>query len=240
MEKLSELKVQLIKVGQRHILYDVDLIEHPDENLFSPQKKAIRRVATGRADAVFYHHQGLNLVCKHYHRGGMVARWMGDRYFGVKLNKTRAFAEFKLLQQLHHLGLPVPVPVAASVIQQGLFYQADLVTKEITQVTPVAEILMQRAKDETFWRSIGTCIKSFHDHNVYHADLNARNILIGENEEIHLIDFDKGAIRHLGDAWKTSNLARFQRSLQKYVSNEEKFNFTPNDWNALLAGYYNH
>lgn len=208
--------------------------------MFSPKPETIRCVATGRADAVFYHHQELDLVCKHYHRGGMVARWMGDRYFGAKLNNTRAFAEFKLLQHLHQLGLPVPVPVAASVIRQGLFYRADLVTKEISQVTPLAELLMQQAKDETFWRGIGSCIKSFHDHDVYHADLNARNILMGRNGEVHLIDFDKGAVRYLGDAWKTSNLARFQRSLQKHVANEEKFNFTPNDWNALLAGYYNH
>ena len=41
---------------------------------------------------------------------------------------------------------------------------------------------------------------------------------LGVPFELHLIDFDKGRIRYLGESWKASNLARLQRSLLKFKS----------------------
>ncbi len=55
--------------------------------------------------------------------------------------------------------------------------------------------------------------------------------------DVYLIDFDKGCVRHLGEAWKASNLARLQRSLLKFKSLNAAFHFSQDDWEALLAGY---
>lgn len=213
------------------------LIEHPDKALFSPGPAKIRlKTAEGRGEAIFYEHQGLSLVLKHYHRGGLVAKLNNDRYLRRRLEYTRSFKEWRLLSQLQAFGLPAPVPVAASVIKKGLFYRADLVTREITGVTTLADLLMEKTLDQKTWQAIGSCIQSFHDRDVYHADLNARNILVGDSN-IYLIDFDKGAIRYLGDAWKASNLTRLKRSLLKFQSKTADFHFTDENWKALLAGY---
>lgn len=237
MTESSEQNARIQKIGQRHILYDARLIEHPDEALFSPETAETRlKTAEGRGDAVFFEKQGRQLVLKHYHRGGWVARFNNDHYLGRQLDSTRSFKEWRLLAQLQLLGLPAPVPVAASVIKKGLFYQADLVTIEITGVKTLADVLLENEQDENAWQRLGRCIRRFHDHDVYHADLNARNILLGEND-IHLIDFDKGAIRQLGEAWKASNLNRLKRSLLKFKTSSQSFYFTEENWGWLLAGY---
>lgn len=195
-----------------------------------------KTVAVGRGEAQFYAHQGHHLVLKQYLRGGMVAALLGDRYFGFKSEQTRSFKEFRLLQQLQKLALPAPKPVAASALQSGLFFRAALITVEIPRAQTLADHLMLSALDDKQWQAIGRCIRHFHNHDVYHADLNARNILLSENK-VYLIDFDKGAFRYLGDSWKASNLARLKRSLLKFKSLNQVFHFEESNWKQLLQGY---
>jgi 3-deoxy-D-manno-octulosonic acid kinase len=136
------------------------------------------------------------------------------------------------------MKLPVPTPVAASCIKHGIFYRADLITRQINNVVTLADHLLKSECDDAGWRAIGSSIKRFHNASVYHADLNARNILLNtETDQVFLIDFDKGSIRYLGDSWKASNLARLQRSLLKFKSLSAVFHFNPDNWNALLDGY---
>jgi len=225
-------------MDQCHILYDAALIEHPDEALFCPESRptADKTVAVGRGEAQFYQYQGHDLVLKRYLRGGMVARLLADRYFGLKHEHSRAFKEFRLLLQLQRLGLPAPRPVAASAVQSGLFFRAALITLEIPDAETLADRLMSSALDDSGWQQVGRCIRQFHNHNVYHADLNARNILLSENK-VYLIDFDKGAFRYLGESWKASNLARLKRSLLKFKALNKIFYFEEADWKSLLEGY---
>lgn len=233
----SEKNARSLKLGQRHILYDATLIEHPDEALFSPElQETGLKTAEGRGEAIFYEYHGLNLVLKHYHRGGLAAHLSNDHYLRRPLDFTRSFKEWELLNRLQALNLPAPVPVAASVIKSSLFYQADLVTIEITNATTLADLLFESSLGQEKWQDIGSCIRRFHDQDVYHADLNARNILVGDYN-VYLIDFDKGAIRYLGDSWKASNLTRLKRSLLKFEAKSEQFHFTEDDWRSLLAGY---
>ena len=187
---------------------------------------------------MFFKHDGVDLVLKHYQRGGKMAALLGDRYIGVNCDKSRSFNEWRLLSTMRGLDLPVPVPVAASCTRHGLFYRADLVTRQINNVSTLADHLLQRDCEQALWQNIGTCIRRFHEASVYHADLNARNILLNaDSGDVYLIDFDKGAMRYLGDAWKASNLARLQRSLLKFKSQNEDFHFEQDDWKALLDGY---
>lgn len=239
----SEQNAQILRIGQRHILYDAALIEHPDEALFSPANTETRlKTAEGRGDAIFFEYPGsketLPCVLKHYHRGGMIARLINDHYLGCRVEHTRSFKEWRLLHYLQELELPAPVPLAASVIQKGLSYQADLVTREITGVETLADLLMANELDQNTWHNVGKCIRRFHDNDVYHADLNARNILVAD-KDIYLIDFDKGAVRHLGESWKPSNMTRLKRSLMKFKAKPENFYFSEENWKWLLAGYRN-
>lgn len=217
------------------------MVEHPDESLFAHDAEALDtdNVATGRAHAVFFEHNGMKLVYKHYHRGGMIAPLMGDRYLGSRVENTRAFREWRLLDLMQSLKLPVPKPVAARVIQQGVFYRADLVTCEIENSTALADVLAEKMLNKAEWYRIGDCIARFHAKKIYHADLNARNILLNNaSSEASLVDFDRGVVRYLGEDWQQANLARLQRSLKKFSAANPAFHYNDYCWNSLLKGYY--
>jgi 3-deoxy-D-manno-octulosonic acid kinase len=218
------------------------LIEHPHAELFDIDKAQYQAdqqsLAEGRSHAVFFQYNGRDLVLKHYQRGGSMAALLGDRYIGADCNRSRSFREWRLLTQMRELELPVPAPVAASCVRHGMFYRADLITVRLDNVVTLADCLLQGECNEAGWAAVGSCIRRFHDASVYHADLNARNILLDtESNIVYLIDFDKGSMRFLGDSWKASNLARLQRSLLKFKSLNEVFHFEQSNWNALLDGY---
>ncbi len=66
--------------------------------------------------------------------------------------------------------------------------------------------------DDARWAAIGRCLRRFHDAGVQHADLNARNIMLGEQGEVWVLDFDRGRLRAPG-AWSGRVLDRLERSL---------------------------
>ena len=141
--------------------------------------------------------------------------------------------------------MPVPRAVAAHVRKSSLSYTADLITEEIKQARTLSDILSETRIEAAQWRKIGDCIRVFHQHDVYHADLNARNILLAataaqprpETGDVYLIDFDNSGFRPGSGSWKMANLARLKRSLLKFKRNDAGFNFDEADWSALLAGY---
>ena len=138
---------------------------------------------------------------------------------------------------MNGLGLPVPVAVAAHIDKGMLSYRADLITEELKQVETLSDVLSIRMLADEDWQEIGRCIKRFHQHDIYHADLNARNILFTEGLEVYLIDFDNSYIRLNSNAWKMANLSRLKRSLLKFKNSTDGFNFDEDNWSALLVGY---
>ena len=103
------------------------------------------------------------------------------------------------------------------------FYNWFIVTKFI--IKTLAEVLEKKAISAEQWKKVGACIKLFHQHDIYHADLNARNILLTESGDVYLIDFDNSDFRVGSDSWKMDNLTRLKRSLLKFKKNESCFNF---------------
>jgi 3-deoxy-D-manno-octulosonic acid kinase len=88
------------------------------------------------------------------------------------------------------------------------------------------------------WSEVGRVIARFHRNAVYHADLNARNILLNSAGQVFLIDFDKGRIRpRHRHRWAPSNLKRLLRSLNKCKRLNPRLCFSEADWACLLEGY---
>jgi len=181
-------------------------------------------------------------VLRHYYRGGLVAKLVRDSYFGRKPEKTRAFQEWCLLRTMRNLGLPVPLPVAARIITKGFLYHADLVTLQIQNSRTLADSLLDHPAPAALWQQVGRCIRKFHTHNICHADLNARNILLqktgtSDNPTVYLIDFDRGTIKKRGSSWQRLNLKRLRRSLNKFKQHNVGFHFNEANWESLLQGY---
>lgn len=232
-------EIQTTRSGNEWILFDAELIQ-PSAEYFScdslQNKGLVVGQSDGRGQTCFFKYHDQVFALRHYQRGGLIAKFLHDSYFGVCLKKTRAWQEWHLLYQLKALALPVPVPVAARVQQQGLFYKADLMTVFIKDSVTLASLLENTALTADIWQSIGRCISKFHLHNVHHSDLNAKNIMLDKNNEVYLIDFDQCGIRQHG-AWKLANLERLKRSLVKFKSKNSGFHFSENDWQQLLKGY---
>lgn len=222
------------------MIFDRQLVDNPSAGLFSPEflchKNAASAIASGRGEAFFFHYQGQEWVLRHYRRGGLISRFNSDTYFGFKPETSRAWQEFQLLAQMSSMGLPVPRPVAARAIMNNGIYTADLITVRIPDSSPLGEVLQRRPIKQRLWFEIGACLRHFHDCGVYHADLNAQNILIDHENKVYLIDFDRCSIKK-STWWKKFNLARLKRSLDKFLSNSTQFNYHPADWDSLCNGY---
>lgn len=227
--------------GSRHILYDPSFFPEPEEIAFDSEswagRDAIVGFAEGRGTTFFVNYQGQELALRHYHRGGLIARWSPDRYLWTGLETTRAWREMKLLQFLREKKLPVPRPVAAQVTHQGLFYTADIMTCRIAGAKTVSGLLQQESLETGYWVAMGGLVRCFHDFGVYHADLNANNILLEPGGRFYLIDFDRGRLRKKSGRWCQDNLDRLQRSLLKLKGLHDPFYFEQRDWENFLKGY---
>lgn len=204
-------------------------------NWFDPAfwgKKAAPVSAGGRGSAWFIELPGQSWVLRQYQRGGLVRKLVRSQYLYTGEKRVRSFAEFRLLQRMVAKGLPVPVPVAAMYNLKNGWYSASIVLERLGGVSPMGSIIEQ-LKDSD-WASIGHTIREFHDQNVFHADLNCFNILIGASG-VYVIDFDKGYIDPKADRdtpWKHSQLTRLKRSLRKVLTNN-----LDRGWRSLMQGY---
>lgn len=229
-----------ITTEKSHILYDADCIGQVDDTFFEPEawsaQNLVLDVAPGRGTTVFVRSGESAYALRHYQRGGIPARFSRDRYLWRGLERSRAWQEWKLLAELYRRGLPVPRPIAARVIHGGMTYQADIVTERLP-ARPLAEWLGQKRLSVAWLREVGAGIRRFHNEGIYHADLNARNVLLDDEGGIYLIDFDRGDMRKPSTRWQRANLERLRRSLEKFRRCERNFAFDDEDWKAILRGY---
>jgi 3-deoxy-D-manno-octulosonic acid kinase len=139
---------------------------------------------------------------------------------------------------MQKLALPTPKPIAYRTIRKGIFYKADLLSSRIKNAKDLVDILSEKALTDSQWQHIGRTIKRFHDNNIYHHDLNAHNILIDKQENVFLIDFDRGEIRTSHqNIWQKSNMDRLQRSFLKELERVPNFKWKKENWKLLLEGY---
>lgn len=175
-------------------------------------------------------------VLRKYQRGGLAARLSEDWYLWHGRESTRPFREFRLTAELHRAGLPVPRPLAARYLRSGLGYRADLITERIADAETLADRLQAgRAID---WAELGSLIARFHRKGLWHADLNAHNLLIDAHRKIWLIDLDRGRLRDPAAQWMQGNLRRLQRSLLKLGASNLIVGFSTSAWPQLISAYH--
>jgi 3-deoxy-D-manno-octulosonic acid kinase len=225
------------------ILYDTAILNQISEERFTPRGWKHARPVTGnlrsagRGQTLIVSDGQKEFVLRHYMRGGLIGRLVRDVYTWVSEERTRPFAEWRLLYKMRAMNLPVPRPVAARYRRSGTFYSADLLTERISGIEPLSQRIATAPCDAVFWRSLGAGLQRFHRHGVCHADLNAYNVQIGLGDQLWLLDFDRGSIRQPG-TWQAKNLARLHRSLKKIRGLDATIHWSEKDWRQLLDGYF--
>lgn len=226
-----------------HTLHDPELLPQSPEWLFSPEALAARGLisarSSGRRSAFTFSLHGQAFVLRHFWRGGLIGRLLQDSYLWTGYARSRPVREWRLLTQLSAEGLPVPRPAALRICRRGLSYRADLITVRLPAAHTLADHLQHGALEEALWRKVGAAIAQVHRRGAYHADLNARNILLGETEPgaVYLIDWDRGRLRRPARSWQRRNLARLRRSLEKLAGRLSPFHYSGNEFEHLLDGY---
>lgn len=237
----------LHRQGPVSILYDPEHLPEVPAELFRRDFLRNRETTamSGRGSALAFAHGEREWVLKRYERGGFVRRLSRDNYAFLGLGQTRMWREFHLLRWMRGKGLSVPTAAAARCVRTGPFtYRGSLITELLPSTETLADHLLRAPLSPERWRVIGEHLARFHALFVYHADLNARNILLAtgesENEGVYLLDFDKGRVIPAGRAiWAPKTLDRLHRSLEKFTRLHSQFHFSESDWEALLAGYQN-
>ncbi len=230
--------------------FDAGAVPAPDARWFdaawwSVQGKSELRSAAGRGGVAFVQTPLGWCVLRHYHRGGLAAVASADRYVWTGAARSRSFREFELSSRLLHLGLPVPEPIAARCVREALTYRADLLIRRLPGVQTLAEALATGSLDASVASRVGRTLARFHSVGVWHADLNAHNVLLGDlsagntaTDAVWLIDFDRGRLRKPALAWQESNLMRLRRSFVKLGALSSTGDFDSGFWHPLLAEYH--
>ena len=223
------------------ILFDATVSPQVDHDWFAADywrgRDALRMQSGGRGGVAIINSPVGECVLRHYHRGGLVAKLMGDRYLWTGADRSRGFAEFRLLGTIARLGLPGPSVVAARYCRHGLFYTADLITRFIEDAPTLAECLAAGRLDSELAEEVGALVARFHRAGIWHADLNAHNVLVATGQ-LYLIDFDRGQLRPPARTWQLANLRRLRRSLLKLgAAAQGEAAFEKSIWQPLLYRY---
>ncbi|WP_159595406.1 3-deoxy-D-manno-octulosonic acid kinase [Hydrogenophaga sp. BPS33] len=234
-------RVATATMGKSTAWFDPALLNAVTEQTFDPQARAgstALATGSGRGQVLRIGDGERGQVLRHYRRGGLMAKLSKDRFWRTAPHESRAMREFALLRQMRSWALPVPAPVAASHRPRGAcFYEADIVVGLIPDSANAVQLLQQRALTTTEWAALGQAIRRIHERQVFHADLNAHNLLLDGAGQAWVVDFDKCEVR-AGEDWKARNLERLLRSLRKEAGRVTPYHWTEAaDWAALIGGY---
>jgi 3-deoxy-D-manno-octulosonic acid kinase len=183
---------------------------------FNLPKNNVNSALGGRTSIRVIRLQGIgSVVIKYYRRGGAIRYLIKKRYF--KCGKTRCQIEYELLQKVRSLGINAPDPVAFA-YRGRLFYQCWLVTREIQYHQTLAQLSRSNQEQarmamKAVIRQVSMLIKN----KILHADLHPGNVIVDHQNQVYLLDFDKGGVFH-GDknALRTRYLHRWNRAIQKH------------------------
>ena len=230
------------KLDSGAILYDADLFPHAEveptvqwfRSSWWEQQGLVTSRQRGRGTALTVETPIGPAVLRQYLRGGWAARFIRSRYLFTGYGRSRPFREFGILTRLARLDLPAPRPAGCLCERHGLASTGALLTLEIPNCHPLERWL--DSMDADAWRSVGRCVRKFHDQGLVHADLTVRNILIQDGGEVFLVDFDRARFRDNADRAFARNLQRLKRSLHK-TWRESNIESDETAWKHLIHGY---
>ncbi len=177
-----------------------------------------RWISGGRAPHPVVRVDGEQWVVKSYRRGGLVARWNDDLYFG----QARFFRELEVCERAVRLGVPTVRPIALVVRRTGLGrVRAWLVTPFVPGASTLGELLASPSTPgPVLFRAAGEVVRRMHEAGIDHPDLNLGNLLVrgaapGAPAEVLILDWDRARVHGRAGSFAFRNLLRLFRSGRK-------------------------
>lgn len=191
-----------------HFQHLIKLFQKPSTNSNS--------ILGGRRSVLFDEMKEIGSVAvKFYHRGGIVRHFIKNRY--LKCGKTRGQREYELLQKVRSFGISAPEPIVFA-YHGRLFYRAWLITRKIRQHQTLAQIsLSNENRASILMKEVVKQVSMLIKNSILHVDLHPGNIIVDKQNQIYLLDFDKGRI-FSGNKNKLENryMSRWTRAVLKH------------------------
>jgi len=220
---------KIIKNKNVFIQYDPNTFKNFSSILFNidyiSKEGLIKSEIVGRGKTYEIEFEGNRFILKHYIRGGFISKISYDKYLFDAIASSRAVKEYNFLNNLYSKGLPVPKPAALQVIINRFTYTADLITCKINNEGTLNDFVQTGKMNSNLWSNLENTLQKFYEENVYHSDLNTKNIIIDKASKFYLLDFDNSYFFYKNKLFKKS-VMRLERSLSKlsnYNNELEKF-----------------
>lgn len=209
---------EIIRNKNIYIQYDSNEFHNFTDKLFSidyiTKEGLIKSEINGRGETYEIELEGRRFILKNYIRGGLISKISHDKYLFDSMASTRSVKEYNFLYILFKKGLPVPKPAALKVIKNKFTYTASLITCKIQNNGTLHDFIMNKKMNLDLWNSLELTLEKFYNENVYHSDLNSKNIIIDQKNNFYLVDFDNSYFFYKKKLFKKS-LIRLERSLSK-------------------------
>jgi 3-deoxy-D-manno-octulosonic acid kinase len=144
-------------------------------------------------------------------RGGVLGPMLNDRYF--LFNRPRE--ELHLHRLAYTRGVHTVLPVGAMWTRSGAIVRGALATLKVEACDLRALVESGERPAERDLAACGRAIRSMHAAGFVHADLQMKNILVGDGKA-WVIDFDRArVVSDVGRLHARNNFLRLRRSFQK-------------------------
>ena len=131
---------------------------------------------------------------------------------------NRPFMEFCIHLIVLDKGIPAPALLGVQWERRGLLFYGALATELLPGVDLHSWLCDNRNETDSIQQTLkacGACIRLMHDKGIWHADLQLKNLIVGD-AGIFLLDFDKAQAYQRLSNWKRArNLLRLRRSFSK-------------------------
>ncbi len=155
------------------------------------------------------------VVIKHYRRGGLIRHLNKELY--VRCGKPRPQREYEMLERVRRLGVSSPQPLLWAV--RGRFvYRAFLITRKIERHRSLTDIgRHEPARCQKAILKTAGQIRLLIENGIHHVDLHPGNVLVDENGQVFIIDFDKArTVVWSPERLRAAYINRWERAVKKY------------------------
>ena len=137
---------------------------------------------------------------------------------------SKARREWEMAHRALREEVPTPLPLAMAERRKGgVLRDAFFITEAIVPSSPLIELIPKGGHEDLLARA-ARLIRGAHEAGLFHQDLHAGNILVGEKDnKLYLIDLHRSRfVKSVSQHRRLWNLAQFLYSLKGWLSTEDK------------------